>query len=752
MWQIQYTSNQSDFVQGEASQELLLVTVTNLVRTLAAIYLLWHILATASWPAQTNWHLWPVSFLLFITCGLTLWLIKRHFLFAQVILHVGLFATITIAVYLFQQAELTFFYALLPILSALVLGWQAALISEAMVCLLVAWAVQSVFMPSFSLFLSIAIVLSGAFLALLGTVAASVLTTVTQWSLYSIVQAQEKMEEARYHRGQLIHLFKQLDLAYYQLERTNAELVVARETAEAAERFKSEFVTNVSHELRTPLNLIIGFTEIMVSSPESYENVVLPAPYRSDLNAVHHSAQHLLTLVDDVLDLARIEAGKIALAREHVDINLLVIETTNIVHDYVAAKGLTLEVNVEEDLPLLWIDRLRIRQTLLNLLVNAARHTERGWIQVDVCRQQHEAGDEVLVRVTDTGEGIAEQEQPKLFQEFHAAEHPASAWHTGTGLGLPISKKFVELHQGAMGVQSRQGIGSCFWFTLPCLSTQQRKEVLPQAEGYHPLVQLGEAARTVVVVHDSLHIVDLVKRYLDGYQVIGASGGVEGQRLAEENRAMAMIIGGAECAPLASNDFLTIHCPLPSTQLAASRLGVHDLLIKPVSRHELLTAIDKVPQPVERVLIVDDNPEIVRMFRRMLRSRVPFVDCFEAYNGAEALELLHTKAPSLVLLDLIMPVIDGQSVLDQMTADETLSKIPVILVSARGQDHGDLRVPGPIKIDKPGGFELGEVIRTIEMSLSLLGAGWRQGGSSASTLAETPAATEVWAKKQLPPT
>jgi signal transduction histidine kinase/CheY-like chemotaxis protein len=590
------------------------------------------------------------------------------------------------------------------------------------------------------------------------------------------------MEEARHHRGQLIHLFKQLDLAYYQLGRANAELVVARETAEAAERFKSEFVTNVSHELRTPLNLIIGFTEIMVSSPESYENIVLPPPYRSDLNAVHHSAQHLLTLVDDVLDLARIEAGKIALAREHVDMKLLIVETTNIVSDYIAAKGLTLEVNMAEDLPLLWIDRVRIRQTLLNLLVNAARHTEKGWIQVDVCLQQAETGqaegrqaggrDEVLVRVTDTGEGIAEQEQPKLFQEFHAAEHPTSAWHTGTGLGLPISKKFVELHQGTMGVQSRQGIGSCFWFTLPCLSLQQSDAVQRQAEGYHPLVQLGEEAPAVVVVHDSPHMVDLVKRYLEGYQVIGARNVAEGQRLAQETRAAAMIMGDAESSPLSSssvlgNDFLTIHCPLPSTQLAASRLGGHDLLIKPVSRHELLAAIDKiatdkVPQPVERVLIVDDNPEIVRMFRRMLRSRVPFVECFEAYNGAEALELLHTKAPSLVLLDLIMPVVDGQSVLNQMAADATLARIPVILISARGQDHSDLRVPGPIRIDKPSGFELGEVIRTIETSLNLLSAGLQQGarqhgdlqqgGSSASTLAETPVATEVLADRQLRPT
>jgi signal transduction histidine kinase/CheY-like chemotaxis protein len=752
MWQVESAYTQINAVQEQEGRELLQSTLTNLVRTLIAIYLVWHIIATTSWPLATNWELWCVSLLVITTCAMTLLLVKSRFLLAFMILHTGLALSITVAIYLFQWPELAFFYVLLPLLSALILSWQAALISQAFLCVLIGlssqMATQPAFVPAPSLYLNFVIIMSGLFFALIGSVATMTLTTVTQWSLYSIAQAQEKIEEARQHRGQLVNLLKQLDQAYYQLERTNAELVVARESAEKAERFKAEFVTHVSHELRTPLNLIIGFTEMMVHSPESYDNVLLPGPYRSDLNAMQHSAQHLLTLVDDVLDLARIEAGKIALAREEVNMQRLVAETTSIVRDYIVAKGLTLEVDVEQNLPPLWIDRLRIRQTLLNLLVNAARHTEQGWIHIDVHRQDGE----VLIRVTDSGPGIPEDEQTKLFQEFHSTEQPSAEWHSGTGLGLPISKKFVELHQGKMGVQSVYGLGSCFWFTLPGQSPSNHASISSQPSDYHPLVQVRASERTVVVVHDSQQIVALVKRYLESFQVIGAGNMAEGQRLAEENKAVAILVGDGEAVPVSSNSFLTIQCPLPSSHLTATRLGGHDLLLKPVSRHELLAAIDKLPHPIQRVLIVDDNPEIVRMFRRMLHSRVPFENCIEAYNGAEALELMQAKRPDLVLLDLIMPVVDGRSVLNQMATNADLAQTPVILITARGQDHTDLRVSGAIMLNKPGGFELGEVIRTLEITLNLLAPGWQPSGSNASIPEEMPAELRVSPNRQPLPT
>lgn len=182
--------------------------------------------------------------------------------------------------------------------------------------------------------------------------------------------------------------------------------------------FSIEFATSISHELRTPLNLIVGFSEMMMTSPESYGATVLPGAYRRDLNSIYNSAQHLLALVDDVIDLARIDAGKIALAREEVDLAVLVREATNMVHDYILAKGLEMEVHIASDMPRLWLDRLRIRQVFLNLLVNAARFTKKGSISVEVSM----VGDEVLVSVKDTGQGISAQELPRIFDEFRPHE------------------------------------------------------------------------------------------------------------------------------------------------------------------------------------------------------------------------------------------------------------------------------------------------------------------------------------------
>lgn len=194
------------------------------------------------------------------------------------------------------------------------------------------------------------------------------MVVAVEWWLQSYEQARHNAEEARNHRAQLVQALKQLDIAYYRLERANASLELAWKAAETAERSKSEFVTNISHELRTPLNLIVGFSEMIVTSPESY-GVPLPAAYRGDLNEVYRSAQHLLRLVDDVIDLARVGMGRIAILREPVELGQVIQEACDVVREYVAAKGLFLRVDVQPGLPVLSVDPLRIRQVLMNLLV-----------------------------------------------------------------------------------------------------------------------------------------------------------------------------------------------------------------------------------------------------------------------------------------------------------------------------------------------------------------------------------------------
>ncbi|MBM4418141.1 MAG: hypothetical protein FJ033_07495 [Chloroflexi bacterium] len=291
------------------------------------------------------------------------------------------------------------------------------------------------------------------------------LVVVVEWSLRSLEEARRSAEAAKEHRAELVRALKQLDTAYYRLERANAALELAWKAAESAERAKSEFVTSISHDLRTPLNLIVGFSEMVLTAPESY-GTPLPPAYRGDVHAIYRSAQHLLVLTNDVIDLARVGVGRLALAREPIDLEQVVADACAIVREYVTAKRLWLRTEIAPGLPTVSADRLRIRQVLLNLLTNAARFTEQGGIIVCASLEQGE----VVVRVRDTGRGISVEELPRLFDEFFhdgCGGPDARADPGGVGLGLPISRRFVQLHGGRMGAESDPGAGTVFWFTLP---------------------------------------------------------------------------------------------------------------------------------------------------------------------------------------------------------------------------------------------------------------------------------------------
>lgn len=725
MWETLRTSPRSDPEFTRSATELAQSAFRQMIFTTGGIYLAWHFLITISWAETLGPRVWSITAILVSTGVLALRLLPRRAWAAQAVWQVGLAAAITIATYQFRQPSIAFCYVLLPFMAVVTTGWPAGLIAEGMIIALVCWLLASPMPPILSPAYAAGIVSGGALAGLVGWSSSRTLYTVTHWSIFSFNQARQNMEEARQHRAQLARVVKDLDQAYYRLERSNASLVAAWRVADEAERFKAEFATNVSHELRTPLNLIVGFSEMMLTAPESYGGAEIPGPYRSDLNAVHHNAQHLLALVDDVLDLARIEAGKIAIVRGPVDLKDLIAEAVDMLTDYVGAKGLELRVHIAPNLPQLWIDRLRIRQVLLNLLVNAARFTEAGWIAVDISQDDAE----VLVRVSDTGQGIPQEDLPKIFQEFRSTEQPLSTWHSGTGLGLPISKKFVELHHGRMGVESTYLQGTTFWFTLPIgpLPAQSASESFATTGQLIRPTNMPRpyaSERILVVIHDDPHTAALLQRHMDGYQVIGTTDMAEGVALVRELQAVGMIIDIDQTPPSLPRDIPIVRCSLPSGRRAALAMGADELLVKPVSRGELVGAINRLVlgKTIRRVLIADDDPDVVRLFRRMLNQHVQ--ECLEAYNGEEALRLVREEKPDLIILDLIMPELNGQDVLDHLSDDPVLANIPVLLVSARGQDHTSWQLPAPIHLSKSEGFELGELIRTLEAVFGTLSPGW----------------------------
>src|SRR5258708_4178955 len=316
--------------------------------------------------------------------------------------------------------------------------------------------------------------------------------------------AIQQMQEARQHRAELMRLTRALQEARQDLERANGQLVYARNVAEEARRFKAQFAANVSHELRTPINLIVGFSELMVQSPGGYRTP-LPSVYWTDMNTIYRSAKHLQSLINDVLDVSQIEAGQMAVLKEEMNPKQVITEAANLARDLIESRGLGFSVVVSDDLPTVWLDRIRIRQVLLNLLSNAARFTDQGGITLSANAE----GEHLKIAVADTGIGIHESDLDRVFEEFHQLEASLSRRVGGSGLGLTLSKQFVELHGGRIRVESVPGQGSTFTIRLPLVQSP----ALQHPQFSRESAQRGDEKPSFLILDDDPAIRQLFERY-----------------------------------------------------------------------------------------------------------------------------------------------------------------------------------------------------------------------------------------------
>ena len=550
------------------------------------------------------------------------------------------------------------------------------------------------------------------------------LYTALEWSRNSRIEAQRKAEQARDRQAELQRTLKALDEASYRIRRMNYQLALLRDQAEEARRLKSQFAANISHELRTPLNLIVGFTELMFQSPEYY-GAKLPSSYLRDLGIVYRNARHLQDLVDDVLDLSRIEAARMGLLLEKTDPAELIREVVDTARSLVESRGLALHLQIPEELPRLWIDPVRVRQVLFNLLNNAARFTEEGSVTV----RAEVADGSLLVSVEDTGVGIAPQDIPKVFEEFRQLDGSTRRRHDGAGLGLAISKHFVQLHGGRIWVESEPGKGSKFSFTLPLRRDDMEIEQLSaQSSAPLPSVLEVERDRVLLAVTSSPAAAALLNRYVEGYRTIVAQDldqarewignlipqGVvvdtaSGCRDPEELRRLAEE-WGLQQVPL-------IACPLPGEELLRQRMAVDAYLVKPVTRRNLLDTLRQFGEDVETILVIDDDRDFVQLIGRMLDTPLRPYRVLKAYSGYEGLQVMRYRRPDLVLLDLMLPDVDGLEVLQQMRADPLLRDTPVVVVSARGEMEDVGELSGVVMVTKGGGFQPGELVRWMRAIL-----------------------------------
>jgi PAS domain S-box-containing protein len=477
------------------------------------------------------------------------------------------------------------------------------------------------------------------------------------------------------------------------------ELDKAREAAEIANRAKSQFLANMSHELRTPLNAIILYTELLRDEATDRKlDDFLP-----DLKKIHGAARHLLTLINDVLDLARVESGKLDLHPETFDVPAMIRDVVTTIQPLAQKNANTLEVHCPDDLGTMHADLTKVRQSLFNLLSNACKFTEGGTVRLEVERDDRDGG-WLLFRVTDTGIGMTPDHLNKLFKPFSQVDPSATRRFGGSGLGLAITRHFCQAMGGDIGVESRPGVGSTFTIRLPAV-VGEGPAPPPQSAGP---AQLPARPRgdTVLVIDDDPATREVLAQYLTkkGFRVETAASGEEGLALARRLRPVAVTLdvvmpgmdGWAVLAGLKADpdtaDLPVVMLTMVDDRNKGFRLGAADYLMKPVDPDRLTAVLRRnhADPAARRVLVVDDDADLRRRLRGLLEAAGWAVD--EAADGREALDRLAAR-PSLVLLDLLMPGMDGFEFLAGLRDREDSRSIPVVVLTAKdltADDHARL--------------------------------------------------------------
>jgi len=566
-----------------------------------------------------------------------------------------------------------------------------------------------------------------------GALAAVHLSTrqATQWSWEYFVRARDLVEQARDRQAELASALDQLAHANQQLTRLNLLADGLRRAADDARLAKEQFVANVSHELRTPLNMIIGFSEMILESPETYGASVPPA-LLADLTVIRRNAQHLAELIDDVLDLSQIEADQMALTKEPAVLSEIVEAAVEAVRPLFESRHLRLAAEAPDNLPDVHCDRTRIREALLNLLSNAGRFTEHGGVQVRV----QQDGEDVVVSVSDTGPGIAAEHLDRLFQPFQQVDGSIRRRYGGTGLGLSISKRFIEQHGGRIWVESQQGAGTTFFFRLPIGadrpgSASSARWLVPDWEFHQrtdasPTVKTPVRAR-LVVLEAGNSLKRLLKRYAGDVDIAAVDDLADALHELSAGLTQALLINDA--SPSETLDRLdaatlpygvpVVACSVPGADESAHALGVAGYLVKPISKEALLAALDRLNLRAGTLLIVDDEPDALRLLQRMLHSSGRGYRVLRARDGQEALKLLGQYRPDVILLDLVMPNMDGFQLLRIRSQDARLQGIPVIVISAR-DPLGQPIVSRALAVTRRGGLSVHALLSCIRAITQVL--------------------------------
>jgi PAS domain S-box-containing protein len=486
------------------------------------------------------------------------------------------------------------------------------------------------------------------------------------------------------------------------------------------DRLKSQFLANMSHELRTPLNSIIGFSRVILKGIDGPVSEL----QQQDLTAIYNSGQHLLGLINDVLDLSKIEAGKMELAFDEVNMADITNSVISTMSGLIKDRPVQMKRIIDPNLPTVRADAIRIRQVMINLISNASKFTDEGDITVEVGVKPGPTGrNEVRVSVTDTGAGISEQDQAKLFQAFSQVDDSPTRKTGGTGLGLSICQHLVNMHGGRIWVESAVGKGSTFHFTLPFFRMDTENTLS------------SDGSKVILAIDDDPQVIGLYERYLhpQGYQVIPLTDPGRALERAKQLKPFAITldvmmpgIDGWTVLDILKGDPLTRNIPVIVCSIIEDlekgfNLGASDYLVKPILEDDLVNSLDRINSDgsIREVLVIDDNRDDLRLIGKILNDdgRYKAILVEGGRNGWDY--ITSGSPPHAIIMDLFMPEMNGFQILENLQADKKLREIPVIVISGMdvtSEQKVQLSELGQRLLSK-GSFSEKELLTSIQRSL-----------------------------------